>query len=275
MGYQTHPGGSRLGGADPKIIAASLFCGVALLWGTYTIVGAMSSDGDQPERAQPLKGAFDDEGNELETDYARTGSSSAVERVANEIGVAINEQAAPVLEALGVGVGTPHAVASAARDAFVPLLKGDHDAFVDAVRAMGGSISESLDGEHPLFTHLEGVFKGAEVDVSRVTVSQYEREDRRVRSRRVVVDQESDSAGRAPGRGVNRSVREIQPASVFPDAPGSDDASAIEVSIPVRPKGEDNESVFGLVLTWNADAGLWQPAAYRVTTVTVTEGGEP
>ena len=57
---------------------------------------------------------------------------------------------------------------------------------------------------------------------------------------------------------------EMQPASLFPDAPSKEDPTAIEVKIPVQPAGEKDESVFSLILTWNTQSKLWQPAAYRV-----------
>lgn len=254
----------RIGAADPKIVIAGAFAGLGLLWAVVSIAGTMRERA--PENAGPavLEGAFDERGNAVESDYSKASSRSQIEHVVNQLGVVLNAQSGALLRSMETPVGTPEALAQSVSDAFAPILSGDHGDFVSAIRALGGVLSEDLDGEHPLFTHLSKRFTNAQVDLSRISVRRHE--PRQGGMRRVVEEE-----GEGSGRNVNEQTMEINPQGVFPDAPGDDDPSAVEVRIPVKPKGEKNESVFGLVLTWNAQAMRWQPAAYRMTTITVTE----
>jgi hypothetical protein len=84
------------------------------------------------------------------------------------------------------------------------------------------------------------------------------------------IDVEPGDGGRG---GVSTQVMEMQPASLFPDAPPKQDPTAVQIKIPVQPKGDKNESIFALILTWNKDAKLWQPAAYQVIKNRLMEDG--
>ena len=126
-----------------------------------------------------------------------------------------------------------------------------------------------------MFSHLSKVFKDAKVDLTRLTVERFVApEGGPMRMRREVMTEDEDIEPGQGGRsGIQTQVMEMQPASLFPDAPPKQDPTAIEIKIPVQPKGEKNESVFGLILTWNKDAKHWQPAAYQVIRNRLVEDG--
>lgn len=254
---------SAVGSVDAKTMVAVAFAVAGLSWGAYSMLSSGDSPNDEGPRV--IASALDQEGNAVEPEYTKASSAKQVDQVEDEIIQAIQDDAQSVLAQINVPKGLPAGVSDAAVNAFIPVLSGDYDSFVDAIAAMGGKLSDNLDDDHPLFTHLAKVFEGAKVDLTRIKVSKYEAPaGGRMQMRR---NAQTDDVEVEPGEdgmpAMQTSVMEMQPASLFPDAPGKADASAIEVSIPVQPKGEENESVFSLILTWNPQARLWQPAAYR------------
>ena len=82
--------------------------------------------------------------------------------------------------------------------------------------------------------------------------------------RQTVTDDEDIEPGAGGGSGIRTQVMEMQPASIFPDAPPKQDPTAVQIKIPVQPKGEKGESIFAIILTWNKVAKQWQPATYQV-----------
>lgn len=256
---------SALGAAEVKTIVAVVFAVGGLSWAAYS----MLSGGEKAEDNGPrvIASALDNEGNEVETDYIKASSDRQIQTVSSEIEVLVREQAQSALKAIDVPKGMPDGLSMAVVNAFIPILTGDHDSFVDAIKAMGGKLAGDLEEENPLFKNLAKVFKHAKVDLSRITVAKYEppnMQDGSMGMRRQEI--ESDGEGEDNGPNIQTSVMMMRPASLFPDAPGRKDPSAVEVRIPVKPQGEDNESIFALVLTWNAEEKLWQPAAYQVIT---------
>jgi hypothetical protein len=249
------------GGADMKMILAVLFAVGGLSWAA---VSFLSSRKDRDEGGSRIVNAVvDDTGKHVDVNYTKANSSKQVHAVQSEIENAIQEQAQAALSAIEVPKGLPDGLSDATINAFIPILSGDHDSFLDAIIAMGGKLPGDLEEENPLFTHLTKVFAGAKVDLSRITVERYiAPEGGRMQMRRQVTEDEEDGPGL--GNRVMTQMMELQPASLFPDAPTKQDPTAIMVKIPVLPKGDTNESIFALVLTWNTDAKQWQPAVYQV-----------
>ncbi|MCA9303735.1 MAG: hypothetical protein KC996_06405 [Phycisphaerales bacterium] len=241
-----------------KVILAVLFAAAGVGIAGYSMMGSKGRSEKAP--ASKVFTAIDDDGNAVEPDYAKARSTKQIDAVSDEIAEKVR-LLAPAVGAIRAASGQEGAeVAQATIDAIVPILSGDHDGFVAAIRAMGGKI-ENLDGEHPLFTHLTKLFKHASVDVDRITVKKYTAPQ----GGRVTIQREEENADAGgPRRNLNERVMQMKPASLFPDAPGVEDDSAIEVRIPMRPAGDDAESVFSLILTWNKDLRLWQPSTYGV-----------
>jgi len=243
-----------------KVILAVVFAAAGIGIAGYTVLGPKGSGGGEKAAASKVFTAIDEDGNAVEPDYARARSGKQIEQVAGEISSRVRGLV-PAIGAIRAASGQEGgAVAQATIDALVPILAGDYDGFVAAIAAMGGKIGD-LDGEHPLFTHLTKIFKHASVDVDRITVMKYTQPQ----GGRVSVEREEESTDRGgPRMNLSERVMQMKPASLFPDAPGVEDDSAIEVRIPMKPAGEDAESIFSLILTWNKSARLWQPTSYGV-----------
>jgi len=266
------------GGADVKTIIALLFAVGGLSWAAVSFMSGGKSQKSEGPRV--IASAIDDEGNEVDTNYTKASSDKQIDKVGTEIEAAIREQAQAALSSIEVPKGLPDGVSDATINAFLPILSGDHDSFLDAIIAMGGEVPGDLEGDHPMFKHLSRVFEHAKVDLSRITVERFVSTGERRMGMQRQVQQTEDvdiAPGDRPGErsqgGVQTSVMEMQPGSMFPDAPPKSDPTAIEIKIPVQPEGEDNESTFALILTWNKDSKLWQPAAYRVIRNLMMEDG--
>ena len=249
----------RCGAVDVKTVVALVFALAGLSWAAVALLGNRSTP--EPDGPRVIASALDDEGNAVEPEYTSTSGSSRLDAARDQIENIVHTEAMATLGEISVPKGTPEGVSESVVNAFIPIVKGDQDAFWEAIAAMGGQVPGEIDGEHPMFSHLKKEFAGAKVDLSRIRVRKHEAMDPSQRGPRMTreVNEEADEG---PAMQTNRM--EMRPASIFPDAPESNDPSAIEVTIPVQPKGEDLESVFLLVLTWNSDAKLWQPASYGV-----------
>lgn len=248
------------GSVDIKTILAVAFAVGGLSWGAYSMLS--TGRGEQKDEPRMIASALDSEGNAVEPEYTKARSAKQVNLVQEEIAQMVSGQARSALNDISVPKGLPTGVSDAVVNAFIPILSGDYDSFKDAIIAMGGKLSDNLDEDHPIFTSLVKVFDGARVDLNRISVSKYEAPASGRRQTRREVN--TDDVESLPGStSMRTSVMEMRPASLFPDAPPKTDATAIEISIPVQPKGEENEAVFSLILTWNPDVKLWQPTAYR------------
>lgn len=242
-----------------KVILALLFAAAGIGIAGYTVMG--SGEKNSSRDREHVITAVDDEGNAVDPNYTKARSAKQVDAVSDQIATKI-QQLAPAVNAIASASGiADNSVARTTVDAISPILAGDHNGFLAAIKAMGGKITD-LDGEHPLFSHLTKVFKHASVDVDRITVSKYTPPERGSRMvEREVVDEDVESS---PSSSMRERVMQMRPESLFPDAPGVEDDSAIEVRIPMKPKDEDAETIFSLILTWNKEARLWQPATYGV-----------
>jgi len=254
--------GAPLGTIDVKLIVALVFAFAGLSWAAISFMPRSAEATDGP---RVIASAIDNDGNEVEPEYTKASNDRQRNQVQDEIEGVVNQGATSVLAKIDVPSNAQAGVSEAVVNAFLPILSGDHDSFMDAIDAMGGKVPGDLEGDHPMFKQLAKVFAGAKVDLSRITVSKYEQQQgRRMGMRRNVATDDVDIEPGEPNEpAVRTQVMEMQPASLFPDAPNKSDPSAIEVKIPVQPKGEKHESIFSLVLTWNPDVKLWQPAAYR------------
>jgi hypothetical protein len=250
-----------------KVVLAVVFAAGGVGWAGYTIVGGKNTQKKPTQRV--VTTPVDDEGNEIDTNYTKAKSDKQVSAVSDQIASKIRDLG-PAVNAIQAASGSAGGgeIADATINALIPVISGDYDGFVDAIIAMGGKIA-NLDTENPLFTQLAKVFKHASVDVDRITVAKYEPPQGGMMRRRVVEDQADATPGDGPGFNMNESIMMMRPATLFPDAPTHSDSSAIEVRIPMKPKGE-GESTFALILTWNAEARKWQPASYNVITRTMT-----
>ena len=258
---------SARGAVDIKMVIAVLFAVGGLSWAGISIMSGGSGKDGKGSGQRALDAAVDREGNQLDTSYTKASSSKQLGRVQEEIQDAIVAQSQIALKEIDVPKGMPDGVSDATINAFIPLLSGDHNAFLEAIVAMGGVVPGELQDDHPMFTHLSKVFKDAKVDLTRITVERFvapEIGPMGMARREVVTEDEEIEPGEGGRSGIQTQVMELQPASLFPDAPPKQDTTAIQIKIPVQPKGEKNESVFALILTWNTDAKHWQPAAYQV-----------
>ena len=262
----TGPRAARRGEVDVKLIVALVFAIAGLSWAAVSLLGGRGgSESDEP---RVIASAIDDEGNAVEPEYTSTSGSKRLESAVEQIENIVSTESMGTLSSIVGPKGTPEGVSDAVTNAFMPLLDGDHDAFLAAIEAMGGKLNADLDGEHPMFTHLKKEFEGAKVDLSRITVRKYE--PREPGGNRMQMTEDVEQEGDSPR--MQSMQMEMRPESLFPDAPEVSDPSAIEVSIPVLPKGEELESIFGLVLTWNREVKLWQPATYGITKNRLVEG---
>jgi len=243
------------------MILALVFAIGGLSWGVFAMMSGREESVSSGTRV--IASALDDEGNAVEAVYTSTKGSKRLDAARDQIEDIVRTESMRVLSSIQGPKGAPEGVSEAVVNSIVPLVAGDYDAFWEAIAAMGGEVPGEIDGEHRMFTHLKKEFEGAKIDLSRISVRRYEafEPDRGgMRMTREVNEQDAEESG--PGLQTQRM--DMRPESIFPNAPGIQDPSAIEVRIPVQPKGEDLESVFALILTWNSDAGLWQPATYGV-----------
>lgn len=254
------------GSADVKMILAVLFAVGGLSWAVVSFMSSGKSEKDTKPRV--IASALDDEGNEVDTTYSKASTQKQIDLVQAEIESVIKSQSANELSKIDAPKGLPDGISQATINAFIPILSGDHDSFLDAITAMGGELPGDLESEHPMFKHLAGVFKHAKVDLNRITVERFVAEPREggMRMRREVTeDDDIDAIGEPEQRTrIQSQVMEMQPASLFPNAPPKQDPTAVQIKIPVQPKGEKEESVFALILTWNKESKQWQPAAYQM-----------
>ncbi len=261
------------GGADIKTIIAVLFAVGGLSWAAVSIMSSGKTEAE-PQGPRIVDAVIDDDGNEIDASYTKASNTKQIDAVKGEIEQAIQKQAQAALAQINAPKGLPDGLSDATLNAFIPVLSGDHDSFIDAIIAMGGKVPGDLEEDHPMFTHLTKVFKEAKVDLSRITVERFvSPEGGRMQMRREAETDDVDIEPGEGGGGVSTQVMEMQPASLFPDAPSKQDATAVQIKIPVQPKGDKNESIFALILTWNKDAKLWQPAAYQVIKNRLMEDG--
>jgi hypothetical protein len=251
-----------------KVLLAVVFAAGGVGWAGYSIVGGKNTQKKPTQRV--VTTPMDEDGNEIDTNYTKAKSDKQVSAVSDQIASRIRD-IGPAIQAIQAASGLAGGddIADATINTLIPVISGDYDGFVDAIIAMGGKIA-NLDTESPVFTQLAKVFKHASVDVDRITVAKYEPPQGGMMMRRRAVEDNADAApGDGPGFNMNESIMMMRTASLFPDAPSHSDSSAIEVRIPMKPKGE-GESTFALILTWNAGARKWQPASYNVITRTMT-----
>lgn len=258
------------GGADVKMILAVLFAVGGLSWAAVSFMSSGKREKDSKPRV--IASAIDHEGNEVESSYTKASTQRQIDFVQAEIEAAIESQAANAVSQIDAPKGLPDGIRDATINAFIPILSGDQGSFFDAITAMGGELPGDLESEHPLFKHLAGTFKNAKVDLNRITVERFVSPQRGVQmgTRRELTQEEADemfgdgSDGGEQRTRVQSQTMELRPASVFPDAPPKEDSTAVQIRIPVLPKGEQNESTFGLILTWNTESKQWQPTAYQM-----------
>lgn len=258
------------GGADVKMILAVLFAVGGLSWAAVSFMSSGKKDKDTKPRV--IASALDNEGNEVESTYTKASNQKQIDYVQAEIEAAIESQAANAVSQIDAPKGLPDGIRDATINAFIPILSGDQDSFFDSIAAMGGKLPGDLESEHPMFKHLAGTFKNAKVDLNRVTVERFvaPQYGAQVGTRQEVTQEEADELfGGSGGSGEQRTrvqsqTMELRPASMFPDAPSKEDSTAVQIKIPVLPKGEQNESTFGLILTWNTESKQWQPTAYQM-----------
>ncbi len=264
------------GATEVKIALAAVFLVGAVSVAAWRLVGN-SRPVTNPRSDLPAGQAVTGEGEAVETNYTRV-------RSADDVGVVMTSFADDVgrsARSLDLsGGGDAQRVASSARDAIEPMLLGDYDAFVAAVQRLGGTIDPDAEERSRLYETLAGWFAMGEPDLDRVRVAAYagmgggggEAQPRRV-SR--TVDEDSDDRG----AGVAQRRMAMRAAGNFPDADpeAATGPTPIEVSVPIRPKKgphKGGEVTLGVVLTWNAETGAWQPGMYSMTTLSVGEGGE-
>lgn len=263
------------GGADVKMILAVLFAVGGLSWAVVSFMSSGKSEKDTKPRV--IASALDDEGNEVDTTYTKASTQKQIDRVQAEIESAIKSQAANELSKIDAPKGLPDGLSDATINAFIPILSGDHDSFIEAIAAMGGELPGDLESEHSMFKHLAGVFKNAKVDLNRITVERFvpeQRGERMQRRRDVTAEEAAEMFGGSEQRTrIQSSTMEMHPASLFPDAPPKEDPTAVQIKIPVQPNGEKEESTFGLILTWNKELKKWQPAAYQLISTRRMEDG--
>jgi hypothetical protein len=264
---------------DGKLVAAAGFAGLGVVWGAWGILGggeaAHVRGSERGARSAPAEVVpVDSAGNAVVPMYesTRRGADGVIARIA----AAAFEGAKGVTGFGTQGDGSAGEFGLAVESVVGPLVRGDHDAFLAAMRAAGAVIGE-MDGEHPLFKAIAEKLKGAEVDVSRVETRAYEAQRMggvgpRVERRDRATD---DVAVRGEGeerRTVSERVQEMRAGRMFPDAMHGLDEKAIEVRFPFKPRDEP-EQWMGIVLVWSKEHRAWQPASFRMMTRGTTTGG--
>lgn len=256
-----------------RVVAAGVFAVAGLGWAGWTVFGTHGGEA----RAKPASKehvekstVVDKDGRPTDAVYEKTRGGAAKE-VTSRLASMASEAAASVPSFGTQGNGAAAELGPSIELAVGGLLSGDHEAFLAAMRALGGVVPGTLDGEHPLFAALKDKLAGAQVDLTRLEVRRHEqrRPGPRVQQRE---RQEGDPAGNV---NVNEQTREMRPGGLFEDATGRVDDKAIDVRFPFRAKGAADEEWFGLVLVWNDSVKKWQPGAFQLTKreVTIT-GGE-
>lgn len=267
------------GASELKIALAAVFLVGALSVLAYRLVGNKRPATD-PRSEPPAGQAVTDEGETVDTNYARV-------RSADDVGVVMASYADEVErsarsldlgEARNAG-GDAQRVASSARTAIEPLLLGDYDAFIAAVERLGGTIDPDAEERSRLYETLAGWFAMGEPDLDRIEVSAYEGMNRggpgEAGPRRVSREVSEDEADQGPGVAERRMA--LRAAGNFPDADVERESGPrpIEVKVPIRPKKgphKGGEVTLGIVLAWNADKQVWQPGMYSMTTISLVDG---
>ncbi len=260
---------------DGKLVAAAGFAGLGVIWGAWGLLGGGQAEhvrgGERVRRAPAEVVPVDSAGNAVAPVYesTRRGAEGVIARIAG----AAFEGAKGVTGFGTQGDGSAGEFGRAVESVVGPLVRGDHDAFLAAMRMAGAVIGE-LEGEHPIFRAIAEKLKGAEVDVSRVETRAYEA--------RVMggpggpggagggprVERREGSA--EPGGGgervtVNERVQEMRAGRMFPEAMNGLNEKAVEVRFPFKPKGEPEQWI-GIVFVWSKEHKAWQPASFRVMT---------
>lgn len=241
---------------DAKTLLAGGFAVFGVGLAVYVGLGTGGGERAAPpaERVRVVD-TVDSAGNVVEPVYERTRG----ERAAEVVGTIATTGAAMAKAAGLLGGGDEAGFAESVALSIGGLVRGDHDAFVAAMRALGGVLPGEVDGEHPLFAQLSEKLEGAEVDLSRLEVSAHEVPGRGARAMR----------GERDGPPVNRQVSELRPGRLFPEATAAVDEKAVDVRFPFRARGSKQEEWFGVVLVWNGDVKRWQPGGFQVIRVTV------
>jgi hypothetical protein len=267
---------------DGKLVAAAGFAGLGVVWGAWGILGggeaAHVRGSERGARSAPAEVVpVDSAGNAVVPMYESTRKSA--DGVIARIAAAAFEGAKGVSGFGTQGDGSAGEFGLAVESVVGPLVRGDHDAFLAAMRAAGAVIGE-IDGEHPLFKAVAEKLKGAEVDVSRVETRAYEaqrmgpRVERRERGGQAAEAGAggADQAERASRQTVNERVQEMRAGRMFPDAMDGLDEKAVEVRFPFKPRAEP-EQWMGIVFVWSKEHRAWQPASFRMMTRGTTSGG--
>lgn len=264
-----HGSGSRVRAgfaSDWKTVAAIGFAAAGIALAGWTVFGRPG--GERKPAARPAghtTTTVDGEGAPTEAEYTKTRGSAAAQVVEQLTDSAAS--AAMALPGFGTqGTGSGDAFASSLRYAVGPLISGDYDGFLEAMRALGATLPGEMDQEHPLFTMLKDKLAGADVDLTRLEVAAH-----RVERGPVRVERREEGEGDGPKRNYNERIAEARPASLFGKATESVDEKAVDVRFPFRPKGERDEQWLGIVLVWNAEARVWQPGAFQMIKREVTE----
>jgi len=267
------PGWKRRGFADWKMVIAAAFALGGIGAAGWVVFGGEGGEAKPVEVARETTTTVDADGNEAVAEYRKTKGSDAAVVVGELAGLAMD--AARAIDGFGTqGPGSGAALGESVELAIGSFVSGDHDAFLAAMAALGGTLSGELDGEHPLFERLKAKLSGAKVDLTRLEVRAHEsrRGGAMMRSAPRVQDGEGEDEGEGPGgqRNINQQVMEMQPASLFGDAAANVDERAVDVRFPFLARGADDEEWFGVVLVWNGEVGKWQPGAFQLIQREVT-----
>jgi hypothetical protein len=262
---------------DGKLVAAAGFAGLGVVWGAWGILGGGEADhvrGAERGRAAPAEVIpVDSAGNAVTPEYEATRKNA--DGVIARIAAAAFEGAKGITGFGTQGDGAAGEFGLAVESVVGPLVRGDHDGFLAAMRAAGAVIGE-IEGEHPLFKAIAARLAGAEVDVSRVETRAYEARQMGGPGGAGVERQPQGSPGGASGDGagaegepqrrtVSERVQEMRAGRMFPAAMDGLDEKAVEVRFPFKPRAEP-EQWLGIVFVWSREHRAWQPASYRVMT---------
>ncbi len=253
---------------DAKTVLAVGFAAIGVAWGAWGLLGGGRAEhvrgGGGGARAARVAEVtpMDAQGNTVTPVYE--GTRRNAEGVVGRIAAAAFEGAKAVTGFGTQGDGSAAEFGRAVESVVGPLVRGDHDGFLAAMRAAGAVIGE-LEDQHPIFKAIAEKLKGAEVDVSRVETRAYEARQMGARTER---RGEGSPSGSSPGaeaerRNVSERVQEMRAGRMFPGAMDGLNEKAVEVRFPFKPKSEP-EQWLGIVFVWSKEHRAWQPASYRV-----------
>ncbi len=262
-----------------KYALAGLFMTGAIGVLVWRVVGGGGGDTRRPE---PRAVAVTPQGEPAETNYTRVRNEADAREAVRLVGDEVALGAGRIDAVRDLGPGAAEVVGAAATDAIGSFFTGSFDDFLEALRRLGAEIDPEADRTRQLFDRFTAWCRLGEPDLDRLVVRPFEpmgargggaeAGPRRVARTAAVEENDGDRPTGVAAREMMMSTEAMFPGvSLDGESAGR---PPIEVRVPVRPRSGDNKGgdvVLGVVLAWNAERGLWQPAGFSKSIYSVEE----